>query len=100
MSKASKLITLTEIAGLSFFVSSIVFLAFVFYTDFGTQPKRTIALLKSQGYSDIHLTGYKVFACGRGDFFSSGFKAVKDGQQIEGVVCSGLFKGATIRFEY
>lgn len=93
-------LTLLELASILIFVLSIVFMAILFFTDFGIQPVRTTNLLESQGYLNIKLTGYKIFACSKGDIFSSGFIAFKDGKQIEGTVCSGLFKGATIRFKY
>lgn len=43
--------------------------------------------------------GANFFGCGKGDTFHTGFVAYKDGNRIEGVVCSSLFtKASTIRF--
>lgn len=55
--------------------------------------------LRRQGYENITITGYDFFGCGKGDTFHTGFVAYKDGNRIEGVVCSSLFtKASTIRF--
>lgn len=55
--------------------------------------------LNNAGYTNIKTTGHEFFSCGEDDFYSTGFKATNHlGKEISGVVCSGLFKGATIRF--
>lgn len=56
--------------------------------------------LKSQGYTNIQITGYNMFSCGEDDFYSTGFIATNpQGLSVNGTVCSGLlFKGATVRF--
>lgn len=54
--------------------------------------------LEAQGYTDIEITGYKMFGCGRDDTFRTGFRAVSQaGVLVEGVVCSDWYKGATVR---
>ena len=55
--------------------------------------------LEGAGYTDIKITGYSWFACGKGDTFSTGFVAKgPTGVPVKGAVCSGLlFKNATIR---
>ncbi|OWP84357.1 hypothetical protein BWK59_05760 [Flavobacterium davisii] len=56
--------------------------------------------LENQGYKDIVNTGYNAFCCDENDSFSTGFKAKdKNGNEVKGCVCSGVFKGITIRFE-
>lgn len=57
--------------------------------------------LEGAGYSNISMTGYDWFACGRDDFYHTGFAAKgPTGKEVRGVVCSGLiFKAATIRSE-
>jgi hypothetical protein len=56
-------------------------------------------VLRENGYTDIKTTGYDFFACGKGDNFSTGFTATSpNGHKVSGSVCSGLLKGATIRF--
>lgn len=56
--------------------------------------------LSSAGYKDVEITGYAFFGCSEDDAFHTGFKATgQDGKPVEGVVCSGWFKGATIRLD-
>jgi len=54
--------------------------------------------LKGAGYTDIQIGGYAVFGCSEDDQFHTKFTAKgPSGVPVEGVVCSGWFKGATIR---
>lgn len=56
--------------------------------------------LSGAGYTNITTTGYRFAGCGQNDLFHTGFEATgPTGQRVSGVVCSGLFKGATIRFD-
>ena len=56
--------------------------------------------LKGAGYTDVIMTGYKVFGCSEDDTFHSGFKAKgPTGQPVTGVVCSGILKGSTVRLD-
>lgn len=64
-----------------------------------TDDTDTIRTLNSSGYTDIHTTGYRFFACGQGDDFSTGFRAKNQtGQIVTGTVCCGLLKNCTVRF--
>ncbi len=55
-------------------------------------------VLRQQNYKDIRITGFSWFSCGRDDSFATGFRAkAPNGETVEGVVCSGWFKGATVR---
>ena len=57
-------------------------------------------MLQKQGYTNIEITGYEFGACAEEDVFHTGFIAVSPtGYVVGGVVCSGLMKGSTIRFE-
>lgn len=54
--------------------------------------------LSGAGYKNITTTGYRVFGCDEKDEWHTGFEATgPNGQRVTGVVCSGVFKGATIR---
>lgn len=66
-----------------------------------TQTDRSERVLRDAGYSDIRITGYRFFGCGQGDHFHTGFEATAKatGNRVEGVVCSGMLKGATIRVD-
>ena len=56
--------------------------------------------LRSQGFTDIHITGYDFLSCSKDDFYHTGFTAKNmQGITVRGTVCSGLiFKSATVRF--
>jgi hypothetical protein len=63
-----------------------------------TAPDRATRALTEAGYTDIEITGYGWTGCGQDDTFSTKFGATSmAGYPVEGVVCSGLFKGNTIR---
>ncbi len=55
--------------------------------------------LEMAGYTDITVGGYSPYMCGHGDQYSTKFTARNPaGRMVEGAVCSGWSKGATIRF--
>ncbi len=65
-----------------------------------TQPDRTREILRSQGYTNIEITGYEIFGCAEKDFFHTGFTATSpNGSHIRGIACGGILKGITIRFK-
>lgn len=55
-------------------------------------------VLQQAGYTNIQTTGYAWFGCSEDDTWATGFVATSvSGDRVEGVVCAGLMKGATIR---
>lgn len=59
----------------------------------------TRRVLTQQGYTNIHITGFRWFGRSRGDVYSTGFEATSpNGNFISGYVTSGWWKGYTIRF--
>jgi hypothetical protein len=65
-----------------------------------TAPDRARETLAAQGYTKIEITGYAYLACGSDDRFATAFTALgPSGQQVEGAVCSGFFKGNTVRLD-
>lgn len=65
-----------------------------------TTPDRATDVLVAQGYTEVQITGYAYFDCGKGDLFATAFEAkAPSGQRIEGAVCSGLLKGNTVRLD-
>ena len=65
-----------------------------------TAQDKSMSVLKSQGYTDVQMTGYSFFSCDKNDTYSDGFTAKSpNGSKVQGAVCSGVFKGYTIRFE-
>lgn len=65
-----------------------------------TQPEEATRILSASGYTGIEITGWRPFAAGKDDTFSTGFRAVApNGTIVTGAVTSGLFKGHTIRLD-
>ncbi len=65
-----------------------------------TQPDKAVSVLHAHGFSSITTTGYKLFACSEDDIYATGFEATSiTGNRVEGVVCSGALKGATVRVQ-
>jgi hypothetical protein len=66
-----------------------------------TDSDNATRVLRSQGYTNIKITGYCLFGCSKDDGVHTGFKAkAPNGEMIEGVVCQGLLlKGATVRIK-
>jgi len=55
--------------------------------------------LNQSGFTAVETTGFAPFSCGKDDTFATGFRALgPSGEPVRGAVCSGWFKGATIRF--
>jgi len=64
-----------------------------------SRPGRSTETLQNQGYTNVKITGYRFFGCGD-ESFHDGFEATSpSGVKVTGVVCSGWFKGSTIRFD-
>ena len=65
-----------------------------------TQSQRAQEALADAGYTEIQTTGYAFFACAEKDLFATGFTAKgPTGRPVAGAVCSGVFKGQTIRLD-
>ena len=79
----------------------IIFLIGIFVEIAGLpDPDGAYDVLETNGYSAISITGRRFFGCGESDVFRTGFSAKSpNGQWVTGVVCKGIFKGHTIRFD-
>lgn len=66
-----------------------------------TDPQNATRVLADQGYTNIQITGYSAWACGKDDDYHTGFTATSPaGHPVKGTVCAGAwFKNSTIRFE-
>jgi hypothetical protein len=63
-----------------------------------TSSNDALRALEGAGYTDIKLGGYAWFSCSQDDSFATEFTATgPSGKQVSGAVCSGWFKGSTIR---
>ena len=63
-----------------------------------TDPDAARMILARDGMTKIEMTGYVFLGCSKDDWYHTGFRAVKNGQPVNGVVCAGFFKGSTIRY--
>lgn len=60
----------------------------------------TVHTLQAAGYTNITTDGYSFFGCGKDDTYHTKFTATgPTGVRVNGVVCSGVFKGSTIRID-
>lgn len=64
----------------------------------GPSEEKYNSILEAEGFSDIEYHGYTFFGCQSGDLFKEKFSGQKEGKRIEGVLCSGMTKGITIRY--
>lgn len=62
-----------------------------------TQSELASEILEREGYTQIEIGDYAWWGCGEGDTYRTKFTALKNNRPVEGVVCSGTFKGATVR---
>jgi len=64
-----------------------------------TDPDGARKALLDDGVEPVDVGGYAWFTCGKGDVYATRFKGKRDGRPIEGAVCSGWFKGHTVRYD-
>lgn len=78
----------------------IVAMAVVFALFGCYRPDQAKEVLGKQGFTNIETHGWSPFGCGEEDTFTTKFSATSPiGEHVTGVVCSGFFKGATVRFD-
>ena len=69
-------------------------------TGCASNPNEVLRVLESAGFTNVELKGYSYFGCGEDDVYKTKFIAKgPTGQYVEGTVCSGWFKGSTIRLD-
>ena len=64
-----------------------------------TDPMTARRIAEQDGVTQVETTGYRWFACGRDDVYQTGFRGLKNGRPVTGVVCGGWFKANTLRFD-
>ena len=66
-----------------------------------TNEAKARRILEAEGIKQIKITGFRFFICdSKEDWYSTGFRGIKNGREVSGAVCDGLiFKGATIRYD-
>ena len=65
-----------------------------------TDTESAVNTLTRQGYIDVEVVGASFFGCAEEDIWRTKFIATSpSGHTVEGIVCKGILKGATIRFD-
>lgn len=86
------------LCGMKSFLSVVVVTLLLFSGC--TQNEKAREVLENAGYSNIELTGYRLWLKGKDDDYSTGFRALApNGRTVTGAVTGGIFKGNTIRFD-
>lgn len=66
----------------------------------GVDPDKAIRTLKSSGIQNPVIDGYAWFGCDEKDTFASNWHGTgADGKPVSGVICGGMLKGYTVRFD-
>lgn len=75
-------------------------LAIVFLSGCTADKGKVQYLLEAEGCTETVVGGWSMFGCSeKEDPFVNSFSCVKNGKRVSGYVCSGWFKGYTIRYE-
>jgi len=74
-------------------------LALLLFVSCVTDPEGATELLKSRGYTNIQITGYKPFSCWKNEI-ATGFIATNSNNKVDtGCVCENFLTGKRIRIE-
>ena len=66
----------------------------------GVNAKSATVALEAQGMTNVKIGSWVFFGCGDSDAFRSSFTATGvNGKPVSGIVCSGMLKGVTIRYD-
>lgn len=97
----SKSYTATELfIGLAFCGILLLGMVAIGATGGLQKPDEATRILRQSGYTQIEITGWRPFAAGNDDTFSTGFRAKSpSGETVTGTVTSGWFKGGTVRLD-
>lgn len=64
-----------------------------------TNEDQARRVLKAENIERVSMTGYRFFICGDDYWYQTGFAGYKNGQYLTGAVCSGILKGAQLKFD-
>lgn len=78
----------------------LLMLSILSFTGCSRPSNEVDRILKLEGCSNIQDNGANVIfdGCSRGDIYNNQFSCTKNGTSVEGVLCSGIFKGYTVRY--
>lgn len=72
----------------------------LFLVGCGVDVQKGTKAAEATGLTDVKVGSWTFFGCDEKDSFRSTFTATGvDGKPVSGVMCSGWFKGITIRFD-
>lgn len=79
----------------------VLLIASLFLLAGCTDEKGATSALSDAGLTPVNVGGYPLWGgCGKDDAFATKFIATNaQGKRVTGVVCSGWFKGKTVRFD-
>lgn len=74
---------------------------FLFLVSCYSKPTSEVErILEIEGCENIqdHGADFWISGCSEDDWYNNQFTCEKDGQRVKGVICSGVFKGYTVRY--
>lgn len=82
-------------------MKQILILCLLVMTSSCTSRSDADRALDALGFTDIEVTGYRMFSCGDDYFYHTGFHAMNpQHKKVSGTVCSGfLFKNSSVKFD-
>lgn len=75
----------------------IIAIAALSLTACGVNHQAGKRVVESHGFTDVVIGGYAFFSCGKDEFASSFTAKDANGNPVSGAICSGWFKGYTVR---
>lgn len=78
-----------------------ILIACLFLTGCGAVPRdKALSLLEAEGCSSIILGSYEwIFdGCGKEDSYNISFSCIRNGRSVSGVICGGILKSYTVRY--
>lgn len=87
---------------MKYIIPIFVFVVFTLtFSSITVRPQLATRILTEQNYSNIIIKPWSIqnaFVCSEDDIFRARFSAKNmTGKTVNGVVCSGFFKGSTVR---
>ncbi len=80
-------------------MEKVVVVALLLLTGCSADPEKVKYFLEADGCSETIVGGWTLTGCSDKDAFKNSFSCIKNGKSVNGVVCSGWFKGYTIRYQ-
>ena len=78
--------------------SALIVTAALVLTACTVSPQTATSAAEDMGFTDVKLGGPSFFGCADEDGFTRTFTAKNAaGRPVQGVICKGLLKGATVR---